>query len=291
VEPVPLWARLVAVLVAAATVPVLVFLVAAAAVALAAVNATVHRTESFAVGESPRLEIDARLSDVTIESGQAGRIVVEDKHDASTISRAGAAAAARDVGVRTRRDGDAVLIEQSVPTLQFAVTERSGSITVQVPARVHLDVTRAGTLRVRGVDGIVNVRSAGMTELRDTTLRSASSLNLPIGDLTMRNVTVSGGVTVTKRVGDVQFDGTMTPGGSSLDIDAGAGAVTIALPRPTDARAAVATQVGTFTADPSWGFASAGPGAPRRWSADLGPDPRGTVTVRTTLGDVDLRVR
>jgi hypothetical protein len=272
---------------------VLVVSVMAGALALASVSAEVHQSTSFAVGAAPGLKVDARLADVAIAVGQDGRIVVDDTRGASTITRAGAADAVGKIGVGSSQRGDQVVVSQSSAELQARAiaVNRHSTIRITVPVHTDLDVLDTGSLRVQGLDAVVRVQAAGSAELRDVTLRNSSALDLSAGELAMRNVHVSGGVTVTKRLGDVRFDGTLAPGGSSLDINAGGGAVTIALPQPTDARAGVATQVGSFDADPAWHFSSDQAARPRRWTADLGPDPKGTVTVQATLGDVRFDVR
>jgi hypothetical protein len=160
-----------------------------------------------------------------------------------------------------------------------------------VPINTDVDVSSVGTLELRGIDGVVRVDSAGEADVTDVTLRNTSALNVSAGRLAMRNVTVSGGVTVSKQVGDVLFDGTLTPGGSSLGIDAGAGGVVVALPRPTDASAAVVTETGSLNADAAWHFVPEQAAPTHRWTADLGPNPTGSVTVRTTVGDVEFDVR
>jgi hypothetical protein len=291
VAPVPLWARAAAVVVALVTVPLLAFAVATGVALMASVTAEVHRTTSFAVGAAPRLNVDAQFSDVVIGPGRDDRIVVDDQHAARTITRTGAANAVRQLDVAARQQGDAVTVGQVVPNLRAATIERNAVLSIRVPSHTALDVASVGSLQVQGVDAVVRVRSAGSAVLSDLTLRDTSALSLSVGELVMRNVTVSGGVLATNSVGEVRFDGALSPGGSSLDIRAGAGGVRIALPRPTDAHATIATQVGSLNADPSWHFVPDQETAPRSWNADLGPNPTGTVTISTTVGDVQFNVR
>lgn len=289
--PTPLWARGAGVVVALVTVPALASIVAGAVVLMASVRADVHMSTSFSVGAAPRLKVDAPFGDVEIEAGPDGRIVVDDEHAARALTRAGTASAVRAITVATRLQGDLLTVVQAEPSLRPAVVDRNAIVKIQVPAHTELDISDVGRLRIHGIDAVVRVQSTGSAELSDLTLRDTSVLSLSVGQLVMRNVDVSGSVAVTKQFGDLRFVGALAPGGSSLDVNAGAGGVTIALPRPTDARATIATQVGNLNADPSWGFVPDRPAAPRRWSADLGPSPKGAVIVRTTLGDVQFDVR
>jgi len=288
---VPLWARLVAVLVAAVTVPVLALTVAGVVVSLASIQAGLHRTTSFDVGAAPRLEVDVRFGAVLIEPGRDGRVVVDDRREASGVTRAGAAAGLDQTSVAISRDGDLVTVIQDRQPIRPTAISRESTITVQVPVHTDLDVSAVGSLHVSGVDGTVRLRNSGSAELHDVVLRGASTLDVPVGLLVMTNVTIAGSTSVTKQLGGFRFEGSLAPGGSSLSVDGGANDVTIALPHPTDARAAVASQVGDLNADPVWHFTPEDSRAPRRWTADLGPDPKGTVTVTTSIGDIDFTVR
>jgi hypothetical protein len=290
--PVPLWARAGAVVAALVTLPVMAFAVATGVALMASVAADVDRTTSYAVGAAPRLNVDAQFSEVVIGPGRDDRIVVEDQHAARTVTRVGAANAVRAIDVATRQQGDVVTVVQVDPNRPPAVIDRNARISIRVPSHTALDVASVGSLEIQGVDAVLRVRSAGSAVLSDLTLRDTSALTMSVGELVMRNVTVSGRVAVTDNVGAVRFDGALSPGASSLDVRAGAGGVTIALPRPTDAHATIATQVsGSMKADPSWHFVPDQETAPRSWSADLGPSPKGTVNVSTTVGDVQFNVR
>jgi hypothetical protein len=256
------------------------------AVALASTVAQVKRTTSFDVGAAPRLQVDARFGTVAIVAARDGRIVVTDQRAAGAITRAGAAAAVSQMAVDVRREGDLVLVRQVAPLFGAPAIQRNSIITIEAPARTDLDVGNVGDLRIQGIDGAVQLQGSGTVELRDVTLRGASTLVAPVGNVVMANVTVAGSAVVTKVVGGVRFDGQLAPGGSSLDIEDNTGNVTVALPTPTDARATVATQVGDFSTDGTWLFTPDQVANPRRWTADLGPNPTGTVTVRTTVGRV-----
>jgi hypothetical protein len=285
-EPVPTWARVTALIAAILTALAVVPTVVVSAVTLASTVAQIKRTTSFEVGPTPRLQVDARFGSVAIVAASDGRIVVVDQRAAGSITRANAAAAIHQMAVDVSRQGDVVLVHQAGPLFVAPVIQRNSIITIQVPAHTDVDVGNVGDLRIQGIDGTVHFQGSGSAELRDVTLRGASTLDAPIGQVRMTNVTVAGSTVVTKVVGEVTFDGQLAPGGSSLDIEANAGNVAVTLPGPTDARAAITTQLGDFRTDGTWLFTPDQVANPRRWTADLGPNPTGTVTVRTTLGRV-----
>jgi hypothetical protein len=280
-----------AVVAAVATALAVVPTVVLGAVALGSTIAEIKRTTSFDVGPAARVQVDARFGSVAIVAARDGRIMVVDQRAAGSITRASAAAALRQMSVDVSRQGDVVLVRQVAPLFVAPVIQRNSIITVEVPARTDVDVGNVGDLRIQGIDGVVHFQGSGSAELRDVTLRGASTLAAPVGELRMTNVTVAGSAVVTKVVGGVAFDGQLAPGGSSLDIEANTGDVTVALPRPTDARAEITTQIGVFRSDGTWLFTPDQVANPRRWTADLGPDPTGTVTVRTTVGRVAFASR
>lgn len=287
-EPVPGWARVTGVVIAIGTLLVTVPVIGLSVVSLASTVGQIQRTTTFDVGAAPRLQVDARFASVAIEAARDGRIAVQDRRSAGTLTRAGAAAALDQMAVDVSRQGDLVVVRQTGPVFVGPLIDRNSFLTIQVPVHTDVDVSDVGDLRVQGIDGGVHLSGSGMVEVRDSTLRGSSTLDSPVGEIQLSNVTVAGSASVTKRLGSVSFAGRLAPGGSALAITNTAGGVTVVLPRPTDARATITTQGGNFRADGTWLFAPDNVAAPRRWTADLGPNPSGTVTVKTTVGGVDF---
>jgi len=290
-EPVPGWVRVTGLVVAVATGLVVVPLVLLTATSLASTIAQVQRTTTLEVGPGPRLHVDARFASVAIEAGRDGRITVQDRRSAGAVTRAAAAAALDQMAVDVSRQDDLVVVRQTGLLFTVPAIDRNSIITITVPARTDVDVSNDGDVRIQGIDGTVRFSGSGSVEVRDATLRGASTLDSPFGEVQLANVTVAGATTVTKRLGDVTFDGQLAPGGSGLDIDDSAGNVSIVLPQPTDARATITAQAGNFHADGTWLFTPDQVAAPGRWTANLAPSPAGTVTVRAVLGRVDFASR
>jgi hypothetical protein len=290
-EPIPTWARAIAIVVAVVTGLILIPTVVLGALSLASTVGQVERTTTLDVGPAPRLRVEAPFGSVAIVLGRDDRIVVRDRRSSGTITRAAAAAVLRQIAADVSRRGDLVLIRQSAAPFTAPELSRDSSITIEVPMRTDVDVRGVTTLRIQGIDGAVHFQGSGQVDLTDVTLRDGSRLDNSFGDVVMSDVTVAGRVVVTKSIGAVRFGGQLAPGGSSLDIENHTGDVTVVLPRPTDARAVVSTQVGNFRADGTFLFTPDRVVNPRRWTADLGPSPTGTVTVRTSLGSVAFRSR
>lgn len=291
--PVPIWAKALSLLVAAALLPFLLVLLIGGIVVLASTDAEVQRTTTFDVGPAPRLQLEARFGQVTVEAGPDGHIAIDERQSADAITRAGALDALRRTGVRTSRQGDVIVVEQDATPFRSLGFSRDSVITIHVPVHTDLDIADT-TVQVEGTDGVLHFRSDGaILQLRSAVLRGASAIDQPYNEVDMQGVTVAGATAITSRFASVTFDGSLAPGGSSLEIRTG-GVVDVTLPRPTDARATVTTSPLAFHADPLWGFV--GPPAttperntPARWTADLGPDPKGAIAVDAAAVDFNVR--
>jgi hypothetical protein len=291
-KTVPGWARACGIATAVLATPLLVLVVAVGAISAAVTVATTHRTASYTVGAAPRLELDAQLATVVVEAGAAGLIAIDEWYSAGTITRAGAGAAVGRMRLEGVQRGDEVSLRERSPLFEVTTTQWNAVLTVRVPAHTDLRLTTLGDVEIDRLDGRVNIGgAAGSVTLRDATLRGGSAIDSRLGDVSLERTTVAGGVTISTGIGGVRFDGALAPGGSSLSVRNGGGDVSVTLPRPTDARATVATHGGTLRADPAWRFVPDQLGAPRRWSADLGPSPTGTVTITTNIGNVEFGIR
>lgn len=286
-EPVPTWARVIAVVVGVTTALFVVPTVVLGAVSLASSVGQIRHTTTIDLGPvAPRLQVDVRFGSVTIAAARDGQIVVRESRSAGAITRAAAAAALRRIAVDVSRQGDVVVVEQPGTPMSAPEVNSSSTIAIEVPARTDVDVRNVGSLRIQGTDGTVHVHGSGSVELSDATLRGSSAIDAPVGEVRMTDVTVAGSAVVTIGFGGVRFSGRLAPGGSALDIEDSAGDVSVALPLLTDARAVITTDMGDFHPNGPWLFTPDSPTTPRQWTADLVPNPTGTVTVRTRLGAV-----
>jgi hypothetical protein len=286
VAPVPLWAKVLASLVGAATVPWAVLVVLSGTILMTWTDAAIDRTTTLPVGSAPRVQVDAHFGRVIVEAGEDGRVVVRNQQWADGVSRAAAAWSARQTEVTVTRQGDVIAVHQGFGGQSPFRFSRDSVTTIRVPVHTDLDV-HTDDLSAQGVDGTLTYMGEGPVQLRNMNLRGTSSLVVAYGFVDLHNVTVSGATKVTESYGTVAFDGSLAPGGSSLDVKSN-NFVSIALPRPTDARASI---TGSLRADPTWGFVTRQAGSLEVWTADLGPDPRGTVTVESRGGLVEFDVR
>ena len=267
----------------------LVFTTAGAAVTIA----SVHNTATYTVGAAPRVRVDVRYGGLIVEEGRDGHVVVDDHRSAGSVTRAAAAVTANQTHVSINQQADEVDIRETNPTFQLVSLGRSAQLTLQVPAHTDLDITSLGNVTVSGIDGNVRIQgSYGPTTLSHVSLRGDSTIDGGTGSVHLDNVTVSGNASLKSAVGELAFTGSLTPGGTNLRINAGRwNEVSITLPHPTDARATVASRTGNLNPDPIWHFSPVQSGPSRRWTADLGPNPTGSVTVTTEGGSIDFGAR
>jgi hypothetical protein len=134
------------------------------------------------------------------------------------------------------------------------------------------------------------VDRGGLVALESSRLTGDSQLRSRFGELRLDSVTVAGHTTLSSEFGRIAFRGSLAPGGSTLDVHDGAGEVAVMLPQPTDARARVTVQSGSFSADPAWGFEIVSAGGARTAVADLGASPSGSVLVTMGAGAVSFGV-
>ena len=297
-EPIPIYARVLGVLLGVVAVPMLGFGILAGTISAVVTTAHVHRTTAYAVGDAPRLRLDVQYSDVVIEAGLDGRIVVNDDLTAGSITRAAAAWAVNQARVTISHEANAVFVQTTGSLNPVLAVRWSREIQVQVPARTDLDIASLGNLAVSRVDGNMRIRAAsgsGMdanTTLRHVSLRGSSIIDRGSGDIRLDDVTVSGSTSLKSEAGGIVFAGSLAPGSNSLNIDAGGPHnVSITLPHPTDARAVVATSRGNLNADPIWHFKPARGALTRTWSADLSQTPSGSISVTTDGGNINFAAR
>lgn len=286
---VPVWAKLVAVLVAIATVPWTALLVVAIAISLTWTNADLDRTTTFAVSQAPTVHVNGGLGRVIVQAGRDGQVVVEDQQSVEAMTRAFAVRVLRQTAVRTSRDGDTITVDQVQPDFHDLGFSRDPGVTIRVPVHTALDISDAN-VEVHGIDGSVHYRGSGTVTIRNTVLRGTSTLEMDSGMIDLRDVTVAGTATLANTDGPVNFAGSLVPGGSTLHIRTNHDNVTLALPRPTDAQAVITTSI--LHADPAWGIAidpNQPPYQAKTWTLDLGPDPKGTLTVEASFLEFDVR--
>jgi hypothetical protein len=287
---VPPYVRVLGWLAGTLSVLLLLSVMATGAVSANAVTASGESARTFPVGNQPTVELNTTVGMVEVRSGPTGRVDVDERWSASSLTRAAAEAELKAIQGEMRQQGDLVQVRLSGLGLAPWAFRRSSSVRVTIPEGTTLRVTAdSAEVRLSGLVGTVQVTDrAGLVELESSRLTGDSQLHNRFGELSLDSVTVAGHTSLSSEFGRVAFSGSLAPGGSSLDVHDGAGVVAVMLPQPTDARARVAVQSGSFSADPAWGFQTVSAGGAKTAAADLGASPAGSVFVTMGAGDVSF---
>lgn len=265
-------------------------LAAGAALTANSVTASGVSQRSFSVGSKPTVEVTTSVGEVEARSGPGGRVDVEERWSASSLTRATAAAALREVKGDLRQQGDVVRVTLGRLNVTPWTFNRSSSVRVTVPEGTTLRVV-ADTAEVRLVNlsGTAQVFDRGGRIAVDSSrLTGDSQFHNRFGQLQLTSVSIAGHTTLDSDFGRIDFNGSLAPGGSTLDVREGAGEVELLLPQPTDARARISVESGAFDADPAWGFQVVSAAGSRTATADLGSNPSGSVFVSVGAGHVSV---
>ena len=211
-------------------------------------DAQSRRDTTFSIDASATVEVVSRSGDITIRSGQAGRVrVLQDSDDRVLVSGSGRALRIESGSTRNRSSDD---MEIEVPrgTIMLVRTQNgdisvqgtgadvevrstSGDIQVEDAARVRIE-TVTGDMQLTNItDGVRIGASSGDVTLADVTgdveIGSTSS------DVSMRDVS-SRRVQVKVVSGDVRFAGSFSDAGR-YEFSTHSGDVRLALPANTRA--------------------------------------------------------
>jgi hypothetical protein len=290
-ERVPAHVRTLGWLAAAVSVLCVALPVAATAVVANGVTATGNSFRSFAVGSQPVVEVEAGAGRVEVDQGDPGQVVVEQRWSVSSLVRAAAQGEQNAVRWETHQEGDRVVVRLGSISLRPWTFSQSSSSRISVPAGSDLRITAdSAAILLRRVTGTVRISDRnGAVRLQEARLSGESEVRTEAGELSLESATVTGHAILSSGAGRTTFSGSLAPGGSALEIHQGRGAVLLSLPQPTDARARVSIQTGFFDADPGWHFQVDSANGARTATADLGPDPSGSVSVTVSEGSVRFR--
>jgi hypothetical protein len=243
------------------------------ALELTSVPASSDTTQTFAVTGTPTLALDIAAGTVRVETGASGQVIVKVHRSVRAISHDQAVQYLDAMRVSATEDGNTVNVtaNQSGWDGFPAYFNRSLDVRVTVPAKMNLRTTMsAGDLEVNDITGAVNVHmSAGEANLENVTLAGTSTLDLTAGDVT--------------------FDGAMQKG-VSLGVTLTAGDVSLSLPQNTDAHLDGHATAGDISVS-GWPHDESNSGSDTAVTADLGPNPTGSITIRVTAGDVSVTAK
>ena len=234
---------------------------------------TVESTQTFAVTGTPNVVVRDTAGNITLRSGDAGQVTVHvTKAVRGLVNEAAQRHALDGVTVATTRSGDTVNVTADFTTNVFDGTagHRTVDLLITVPAGANVAITAAaGNIDVAHIAGVYTMdAAAGSITVRDATFADGSRLSAAAGNMTLEGALASG---------------------ASMDVTVSAGSVDLRLPAQTHASLDARVSVGNVTIH-GWsipvnrtgmvGASATGP---------LGGDPRGTVHVSVSTGNIDVR--
>jgi DUF4097 and DUF4098 domain-containing protein YvlB len=211
----------------------------------------------YSVGQAPQLEIDNFAGNVTVRSGESGRIrvIVEKK----AMSDAGL----QRISVGLEEQDNGLRIRTSRPSNLNASESVDIEVYVPADARLVLD-TGAGNVQIDGVQGEIQAHSgAGNVEVWN----AAGPVNLDTG------------------AGNVEYEG--EPRGEGT-FETGAGNINLRL--PADANVLIDLQTGLGNIDLG-GFAVRGDTSGTDIQGTIGTGEQATIRAQTGAGNIELNQR
>lgn len=233
--------------------------------------ATAERTttRTLTVTGTPSLSISGVLGDVRVQPGPPGQITVRATAHARALSHGLAERDLDRLGVDIGQNGDAVTIggRQGAPWSAW-VRDQGLDLVVEAPPTTNLQADLpAGDVRVQGLTGVVRV-------------------DLTAGSLRLDDVTLGDGSTLHLNAGSVRFTGALASG-ASADVRVNAGSIRMWLPDDTATHLDAATDAGSIQIT-GWPIDPVQRDANATAAGDLGPNPRGTLTMRANTGSISL---
>jgi hypothetical protein len=228
-------------------------------------------TRQFAVGAVPSVEIDADAANVEVTQGAAGQVSAVLTKETHAITQSLARQDLDAITLTTEQNGDRVTIRVNSPDgpAIFGAGQRRISLNVSLPPTANLAVTSA----------------AGNIEISD--IAGRMDVEVSAGNVTMREVTLSGSSSVRASAGNIEVQSALAPQ-TNLDLTASAGNVELTLPSDTRAHVEATTSLGN--ADIS-GFPHVTEQSDTRnvISADLNPNPDSTITAHVSVGNLSIQ--
>jgi putative adhesin len=236
---------------------------------------TVESTQTFAVTGAPHVVVRDTAGNITLRSGDAGKVTVHvTKVVRGLVNESAQRRTLDDLTVATTRSGDTINVTADFATNVFDGTpgHRTVDLLITVPAGANVAVTAAaGNIDMTHIAGVYTIDAAA-------------------GNITIRDATFADGSRLSAAAGNVTLEGALASG-ASMDVSVSAGNVDLRLPEQTHATLDARVSAGNVTVH-GWSIPvtrSSVVGA--NATGPLGSDPHGTVRVSVATGNIDIRQR
>lgn len=222
--------------------------------------------------DAGEVSISLASGEIKVIPGAPGQVSVDEKDSVRAPTRSLARRALDRIHTRISPQGSGVQIDTETDSEWFTSVQTERRLTVHVPpgASVRVDVS-AGEIQIAGVRGDVSVRNAA-------------------GRVTVRDVDVSGLVSVEQTSGTVSFSGTLS--GGRIDLRTVNGPIFATIPATTNAHLDASTVNGPLAIDQRLAVHTVRtPGSGQQASGEIGSGGPGTISLNTVSGPIFLRAR
>lgn len=266
------WVKALAMVLVAVGTASAVSLAIAAAAGVDGVTAEHSFTQSAELAGAGEVSIDLASGDVTVQAGPDGQVLVEERDAVRAPTRGLARLGLETVHSTMSTGPDGVRIENSADRRWPFATETERRVGVHVPKNTRLRVnTAAARVTIIGLGGDVSVDSAA-------------------GAVLLRDMDVSGQLSVHLSSGAINFDGKIS--GGHIDLRTVSGTVLAVIPRATNAHLEASTVAGPIVIDNRLPVRVLGtPGRGENVNGDIGSGGPATLTLNTISGPIVINTR
>lgn len=233
------------------------------------VTASTTATQSFAVSDTPSLDIHNAAGWVRVQPGANGTVTVTITKTARDVSQNTAQANLNKITVNMVQTGNHISITSDFQDESYFASSNTVNLLITVPLSTNIaaDVT-AGNIEINGVTGLIEITGgASNVSVRNVVLTDGSRIHIATGSATLQGV---------------------VPADVTVDISVSTGAVTLQLPADTQTRLDARTNIGDIHIN-GWPLQ---PTHLNRVGAmangALGAQPTGTVRIRVDTGDITV---
>jgi DUF4097 and DUF4098 domain-containing protein YvlB len=226
-------------------------------------------THEFHLTGIPSLTVHNNAGNIVLHPGAEGQIVVTATKRLRSILRTGTEQDLERVKINVRQNANDISVDADVD--RFSLFQQvTIDLDIAVPATVaRLDLKlNAGNLEVQGISGAMKakVNAGNLDVLSGATLADGSRLVANAGNVTVRSSVAQG---------------------ASVDAEVNAGNLRVYLPRATAMFLDARTHAGNVEVS-GWPVTSARSFASASASGALGPEAKGTLTLRSNAGNIVL---
>ena len=243
-------------------------------------------SKGFIVGAAPAVSVRNPVGTVRVVAGGDGQVALVATRRVHGITTDATQADLEAISINCTQEGDTVRVEVKVSQPVIGSLSHRVDVALTVPAATQLDaLLNAGNMEVSGLLSRISARlDAGNLELKDT--RGPVTALVSAGNAEASGITIADGSRFTLNAGRLALNGALAAGATvEVRVDAGRARLTLAPTTATHLEASA--EVGSISIM-GWSVPVTRNIVSARASGDLGTAPSGTLSVRVSIGDVQI---